>query len=175
MLARTVDGETVTDIPDDERQRGAADDGWAIRDTHKIAFTESGRALYVFHVRTLSDYEYPGTFDVEGDTLVFGREGKFSCSHPNEDNTTTASLYSQFRRDGDELWLSVKGFGAAYGSPNLASEPLDPAVEATTFMVFHPVADYETWRRDPVDIRCYAERSDDGTCHPACSGESVLD
>ncbi len=139
------------------------------RPVYTLARAENGRAHYVRHVRTLSDYETIGTYQIEDDLLIFNKTGKFSCAHPNIDNEEMSTTYARFRRDGDELWLSVRGFG---GGPSFESEP--PAAEPSRWIVFRPMDSYQAWRSQAWNPRCISSRSSDGTCHPGCSGENQL-
>ena len=168
VWSRTVEnGETVMEIELADMLYGAAEDGWALVGTNKVAFSTSGAAHWTYHVRTLSDYHFPGTFEVDGDQLVYHQTEFYSCRHSNEDNPgLTGDRYATWRIEGEQLWLSASGFGDNFRNPPLLGEP--PAAEPSRWIVFDRLEQLP-WHQHPLLPSCYAE-----PCSDLCGSTDVL-
>lgn len=174
---QTRDGDTVEDITDADMEWKVGPSGWpgcpdGISCTRTgilvVGFSSEGRAHVMHRVPTGSDTQHPATYTLEGDLLWYHRTDKFSCAHPPGGSTADAAdFYARWRREGEDLWLSVVRFG---GLPFASSEP-EP--EPTVWIVFRPITREEAHGRYDHPY-CGAARKGVESCHPLCDSTDVL-
>jgi hypothetical protein len=173
----THDGDTVEEITEADMEWMVGSSGWpgcpdGISCTRTgimvVGFSSEGRAHVMHRVTTGSDTQHPATYTLEGDLLRYHRTDRFSCAHPPGGSTDDAGdFYARWRRDGDDLWLSVTRFG---GLP-FANE--EPAAEPTQWIVFRPITREEAHGRYDHPY-CGAARKGVESCHPLCASTDVL-
>ena len=173
----THDGDTASEITEADMEWMVGPSGWpgcpdGISCTRTgilvVGFSSEGRAHVMHRVTTGSDTQHPATYTLEGDLLRYHRTDRFSCAHPPGGSTDDAGdFYARWRRDGDDLWLSVTRFG---GLPFANSEP-DPA--PTQWIVFRPITREEAHGRYDHPY-CGAARKGVESCHPLCASSDVL-
>jgi len=174
---QTVDGETVEDITAADMEWMVGPSGWpgcpaGISCTrtgiHLVAFATSLRAHYAHRVTTGSDTQHPATFTTSGDLLTFHRTEAFSCAHPPGGSTADAAdYYARFRREGEDLWLSVGGFGGLPFSRSM------PEAAPTRWIVYRRITEAEFHGRYDHPY-CGAARKGVESCHPLCASSDVL-
>lgn len=171
------DGDTVEAITEADMEWMVGPSGWpgcpdGISCTRTgiivVGFSSEGRAHVMHRVTTGSDTQHPATYTLEGDLLRYHRTEQFSCAHPPGGSTANAGdFYARWRREGDDLWLSVVRF---QGLP-FANE--EPATEPTQWIVFRPITREEAHGRYDHPY-CGAARKGVESCHPLCDSTDVL-
>jgi hypothetical protein len=164
-------GETVLTITHEDMIVKVGPDGWpdcpsgiictryGIR---KLKFDEDGSLTYIHNVHTSSDYQFKGTYTVDGDLVSYSFDEHFSCAHPDVNDTELRSGFFRFRVEEGNLAVSVSGFS---GSLQFFSEPpTDPQM----WVSYRPISqdDYDNTYMIRV---CMA--ADDADCHPDCFPE----
>ncbi|MDQ3032047.1 MAG: hypothetical protein M3Y87_06500 [Myxococcota bacterium] len=171
------DGAVRTEISEEDLEWMVGPTGWegcpegiscTEHGIHVVAFASGGRAHYVHRVTTGSDTQHPATFTVEGDLLEYHRTEQFSCAHPPGGSEANAGdFYARFRREADDLWLSVSGFSG------LPFESSVPDAAPSRWIVFRPItqADFHGRYDHPY---CGAARKGVPACHDLCASDDVL-
>ncbi|MBW2526246.1 MAG: hypothetical protein JRI23_18845 [Deltaproteobacteria bacterium] len=167
-----TDGQTVYTRDDDVDLRYTPGEGEGL---HKYAFGANGRAHYIYNTPTLSDYNHPGTYELQSGMLLYHEIEKYSCAHPDHEHnnapneTTTYAWYEM--RDG-ELWLTMNRT-TGFNNTTLHPSPPDESLQGGNgqWMVLEQVSQTDWYGRYMVRV-CQA--TPEYPCHEDCSSVSLL-
>lgn len=145
---------------------------------HKFAFAADGRAFYIYNAPTLSDFDHPGTFEVDGDLLTYHEIMKYSCAHPhpkdeNSNALNAVSTYSHFRKvDANELWFSVERTTGFNNTPFHKGRPSSaPRADEGTWIVFQRISEQEFYGTYMIRV---CQGSPTCVCHDDCKSNDLL-
>ena len=168
------DGQVVLEITDDDMEILVGPSGWPDCPSgiictrygiQKVAFGDTGRIHFVHNVHTSSDFQTIGTYTASGGVGQVSKEARFSCAHPDQDNTNTDTVDFVYRLQDGELWIGVSRFGGSTlpftGTPD--SQP-------TRWMVYRPISREDYYGRYMIRV---CQPTGGHECHEGCTDDDL--